>query len=94
MLLEAQDSQVVLVDYQQRLMPTIHEGEAVLANAVRLARAAHLMDVPLWATEEKQLVGPLPARRMTINNDSKMHCCFPAPGWGSSDAAQRLRLMA
>lgn len=52
MLLEAQDSQVVLVDYQQRLMPSIHEGEAVIANAVRLARAARLLDVPLWATEE------------------------------------------
>lgn len=52
MLLEAQDSQVVLVDYQQHLMPSIHEGEAVLANAVRLARAARLLEVPLWATEE------------------------------------------
>lgn len=52
MLLEAQDSQIVLVDYQQNLMPSIHEGEAVIANAVRLARAARLMEVPLWATEE------------------------------------------
>jgi len=52
MLLDAEDSQLVLVDYQQRLMPAIHEGGQVLANAVRLARIAQLLQVPLWATEE------------------------------------------
>lgn len=52
MLLDAEESQLVLVDYQQRLMPSIHEAEAVLANAVRLAKIAQLLQVPLWATEE------------------------------------------
>jgi nicotinamidase-related amidase len=52
MLLDADDSQLVLVDYQQRLMPAIREGDAVLANAVRLARIAQLLQVPAWATEE------------------------------------------
>jgi nicotinamidase-related amidase len=52
MLLDAEDSQLVLVDYQQRLMPSIHEGDLVVANALRLARIAKLLDVPVWATEE------------------------------------------
>ena len=52
MLLDAQDSQLVLVDYQQRLMPAIHEGAAVLANAVRLGELARRMEVPVWATEQ------------------------------------------
>jgi nicotinamidase-related amidase len=52
MLLDAEDSQLVLVDYQARLMPAIHEADLVLANAVRLARIAQLLQVPLWATEE------------------------------------------
>ncbi len=52
MLLSVEDSQLVLVDYQQRLMPAIHEGDLVLANGVRLARIAQLLQVPLWATEE------------------------------------------
>jgi nicotinamidase-related amidase len=52
MLLQAEESQLVLVDYQHRLMPAIHEAEAVLANAVRLARIAQLLQVPLWATEQ------------------------------------------
>jgi nicotinamidase-related amidase len=52
MLLDAEESQLVLVDYQSRLMPSIHEGDAVIANAVRLARIAQMLQVPLWATEE------------------------------------------
>lgn len=52
MLLEAEDCQLVLVDYQQRLMPAIHDREAVLGNAVRLAKIAQLLQVPVWATEE------------------------------------------
>jgi nicotinamidase-related amidase len=52
MLLDAEESQLVLVDYQARLMPSIHEGELVVANAVRLARIAQMLQVPVWATEE------------------------------------------
>jgi nicotinamidase-related amidase len=52
MLLDAEESQLVLVDYQHKLMPSIHEGEMVLANAVRLARIAQMLQVPVWATEE------------------------------------------
>lgn len=52
MLLDADDSQLVLVDYQGRLMPVIHDGAAVLANARRLAQTARLLGVPVWATEQ------------------------------------------
>ena len=52
MLLDADDSQLVLVDYQSRLMPVIFEGELVVANAVRLARIAHALQVPVWGTAQ------------------------------------------
>lgn len=52
MLLDADDSQLVLVDYQTLLMPAIFEGGLVMANAVKLARMAKLLDVPVWGTEE------------------------------------------
>ncbi|WP_038210334.1 isochorismatase family protein [Xenophilus azovorans] len=52
MLLDASSSQLVLVDYQARLMPAIHQGEAVLANAVRLAKLAQLAEVPVFGTEQ------------------------------------------
>lgn len=52
MLLDAELSQLVLVDYQSRLMPAIFEGQQVLSNAIRLAQAAKLLQVPVWGTEE------------------------------------------
>jgi nicotinamidase-related amidase len=51
MLIDAQESQLVLVDYQSRLMPAIH-GPQVLANALRLAQAARLLSLPVFATEQ------------------------------------------
>ena len=52
MLMDADDSQLVLIDYQERLMPALFEGQACLDNAMRLAQAAHLLGVPLWGTEQ------------------------------------------
>jgi len=52
MLLDADESQLVLVDYQTRLMPAIFESELVIANAIRLARMAQALQVPLWGTEQ------------------------------------------
>ena len=52
MLLDADDCQLILVDYQTRLMPVIFENELVIANAVRLARMAQIMQVPVWGTEQ------------------------------------------
>ena len=52
MLLDHEECQLVLVDYQARLMPAIHDAEAVLRNAMRLAQLAQLFEVPAWGTEQ------------------------------------------
>jgi nicotinamidase-related amidase len=52
MLLDASQSQLVLVDFQERLMPVIFEGTQVLANGLRLAQAARALQVPIWGTEQ------------------------------------------
>lgn len=52
MLLDMDDSQLVLVDYQARLMPAMLEAAQVQANAIRLARIAALLEVPAFATEQ------------------------------------------
>ena len=52
MLLDATQSQLVLVDYQARLMPAIFEGEAAARNAARLGQMAQWVDVPVWGTEQ------------------------------------------
>jgi nicotinamidase-related amidase len=83
MLLDAEDSQLVLVDYQARLMPAIHESEAVLRNALRLARLAQLMDVPAWATEQspdKLGTNPAELRALCRKTMAKAHFSGVADG--------------
>jgi nicotinamidase-related amidase len=43
-------STLLVIDLQQRLMPAIHDGGAVLRNARILAQAARLLQVPVIAT--------------------------------------------
>jgi nicotinamidase-related amidase len=52
MLLELQSSQLVLIDYQVRLMPAMHDSEAVMLNAIRLANIAGALAVPAFYTEQ------------------------------------------
>ncbi len=52
MLLEADASQLVLVDFQIQLMPAMLDAQGVLANAVCLARLAQVMQVPVFVTEQ------------------------------------------
>ncbi|MDO9090203.1 MAG: isochorismatase family protein [Burkholderiaceae bacterium] len=52
MLLDASDSQLVLVDYQTRLLPALSDHAGVLANAQRLAQMARALSVPVLATEQ------------------------------------------
>ncbi len=52
MLLTAEGAVLLLIDLQERLMPVIHDHQAVVARAVRLAEAAALLDVPVRATEQ------------------------------------------
>jgi nicotinamidase-related amidase len=50
--LAAAESTLLLVDLQQRLMPSIAGAGAVVANARRLGEAARLLGVPVLATEQ------------------------------------------
>ena len=52
MLLDVEESQLVLVDYQIRLMPTMLDSATAIANAVRLVKLATLVDVPAFLTEQ------------------------------------------
>lgn len=83
MLLDAQDCQLVLVDYQQRLMPAIDDAASVLANAQRLAQAARLLHVPVWGTEQNPgKLGPNDEsiRALCQRTLSKMHFSACADG--------------
>ncbi|WP_432731365.1 isochorismatase family protein [Variovorax sp. W6] len=85
MLLDVSQSQLVLVDYQERLMPAIFEGEAVAQNAVRLGKMAKLLQVPVWGTEHNpsKLGQNLPDIRAQCQRTlSKMHFSGVEEGLG------------
>ncbi len=50
--IEPHASAVVLVDYQQRLLPAIQHGAEVLAQAVRLADCARALGIRVIGTEQ------------------------------------------
>ena len=52
MLHSLSESIVVLIDLQTRLMPAIHDGASVVAQAVRLGQIARGLDVPVIGTEQ------------------------------------------
>lgn len=85
MLLDASESQLVLVDYQTRLLPAIFDNAAVVANALRLAQAADLLDVPTWGTEQnpsKLGENPPELRALCRNTLSKMQFSGVEEGLG------------
>ena len=49
---DASRSVLVLVDYQQRLLPVIHRGAEVLSEAVRMADVARELGIPVYGTEQ------------------------------------------
>lgn len=59
MLMNAEQSVLVLIDIQEKLMPAIHQGDAVSGRCVTLASIARLLDVPVIGTEQvPEKLGP------------------------------------
>lgn len=62
MLLDAQRSALLVIDMQQKLLPAIHDHEAVTASVAWMMRAATMIGVPVAATEQyPKGLGPLVA---------------------------------
>ena len=68
MLLDADDCQLVLVDFQARLKPAMLDADAVWANAARLATLAQALQVPTWGTEQN------PSRLGEMPAEIRSHC--------------------
>lgn len=52
MLMKAEQSTLVLIDLQEKLMPAISHGQEVIDQSLVLATIAGLMDVPVLSTEQ------------------------------------------
>lgn len=74
--LSAARSTLLLVDFQVRLMPAIDRADAVLTEAHRLAQGAHLLGIPIHATEHNAArIGPTvdPLNACIQQRHAKMH---------------------
>jgi nicotinamidase-related amidase len=52
MSLPADETTLIFIDLQNRLMPSIFRGEEVLDKCVRIAKIAQLLNVPIVGTEQ------------------------------------------
>jgi nicotinamidase-related amidase len=80
-LIDAGRSLLLVIDFQQRLMPAILDGEAVLRNATILAQAAQVLAIPALATVQYPLgLGPTVADMSVLCSESVEKITFGACG--------------
>ena len=84
MRLNAASSAVVVVDIQERLLPTIPSGADVVTESCRLVDAARLFGIPVLATEQYPqglgaTVEPLAGRLEGIAEKRSFSCCGCEP---------------
>ncbi len=75
-LITTKPAVLLLVDYQERLMPSVHDGATVLAQAKRLADVAQVLGVYTLGTEQNPRgLGPNVAalRQRCATTLAKMH---------------------
>ncbi len=86
-LLSRNDSRLLVIDLQERLVPAIDGGDDVVANSAKLVKAAGVLGIPVSATEQypkglgptvEPLAGllPTPAEKIEFS-------CLNSLGWNS-----------
>lgn len=89
-LIDAASSLLLVIDFQQRLMPAIADGNAVLRNAAVLAQAAQALAVPVLATEQYPAgLGRTAAEVAAFCSESVEKTTFGACGTPAFSAALR-----
>jgi nicotinamidase-related amidase len=78
MLLDRARCQLLVVDVQERLMPAMHAGEAMVERCGILMQAAHRLGIPVTISEQyRKGLGPTIARLDNLKGDApvleKMH---------------------
>ncbi len=78
MLLDRARAQLLVVDVQERLLPAMHEGEAMVDRCAVLMQAAHRLGIPVLVSEQyRKGLGATVARLDNVKGDAtvleKMH---------------------
>jgi nicotinamidase-related amidase len=97
MLIDAERSQLLLIDLQEKMMPAIADEAAIVANCRWLVEVAQMIGVPVAAIEQypkglgslvpaiRDLVAPTAVAAKTRFSSVAAKCLAPLPG---SDRAQ------
>jgi nicotinamidase-related amidase len=79
-LCKADESTLLIIDPQERLMPAIQDGETVVRRCVQLATAARELGIHVIGTEENPAgLGPLVAEIATLCDTTLAKFHFSAP---------------
>lgn len=54
-LLNRDDTALIIIDIQEKLLPVIHKNEVILNNIVKLLRFAKIINLPVMVTEQEKL---------------------------------------
>lgn len=72
-MLYAHNSLLLIVDMQLKLLPAIDDTSALQSKVARLAQAASILSVPVWATEHwpEKIGSTFPELSSSLNNTYK-----------------------
>ncbi|MDA0808247.1 MAG: hydrolase [Planctomycetota bacterium] len=87
-LLSRDESRLLIIDMQERILPVIDDQKTILANCLKLIQAANILEVPTTATEQyPKGLGPMDseiAHRATDYREKIEFSCLNCLDWNSS----------
>jgi nicotinamidase-related amidase len=51
-ILQRDKTALLIIDFQERVLPVIHESELIVSNAIKLINGFKLMNLPIYFTEQ------------------------------------------
>lgn len=71
MLLEKEDCVLVVIDFQDKLVPKIHDNERVQNNIVRLLKFCRIANIPVIWTEQRNLGNTVEVIRKELGDGAR-----------------------
>lgn len=91
-IFQKENSALLVIDIQERLLPVIHESERVVANAIKLINGFKILDTPVFYTEQyPKGLGPTAAAIKEALGDNEPITKMSFSCAGAGDLFERLQ---
>ncbi len=91
-IFQKENSALLVIDIQERLLPVIHESERVVANAIKLINGFKILDAPVFYTEQyPKGLGPTAAAIKEALGDNEPITKMSFSCAGAGDLFERLQ---